>query len=51
MPLSLLFCHGWGFDAAFWNSLAALLPEYAQVRDDAGYFGNPAAPAPAAKEA
>jgi pimeloyl-[acyl-carrier protein] methyl ester esterase len=39
MPLSILFCHGWGFDAAFWEPLAAHLPEFAQVRDDAGYFG------------
>lgn len=42
MPLSLLFCHGWGFDAAFWDPLAALLPEFAQSRDEAGYFGEPA---------
>lgn len=46
MPLSLLFCHGWGLDAAAWDPLAALLPEFAQVRDDAGYFGSPAAPMP-----
>jgi len=46
MSLSLLFCHGWGFDAGFWDPLAALLPEFAQVRDDAGYFGAPAAPRP-----
>ena len=46
MSLSLLFCHGWGFDAAFWNPLAALLPEYAQARDDAGYFGQPEAVSP-----
>lgn len=39
MPLSLLFCHGWGLDAAMWDPLAALLPEFAQARDDAGYFG------------
>lgn len=48
MPLSLLFCHGWGLDAAAWDPLAALLPEFAQVRDDAGYFGSPAAPVPTA---
>ncbi|MBB4857488.1 pimeloyl-[acyl-carrier protein] methyl ester esterase [Novosphingobium chloroacetimidivorans] len=46
MPLSLLFCHGWGFDAAMWDPLAALLPEFAQVRDDAGYFGGSAAALP-----
>ena len=48
MSMSLLFCHGWGFDAAFWDALAAALPEFAQVRDDAGYFGAPAAPVPQA---
>jgi pimeloyl-[acyl-carrier protein] methyl ester esterase len=48
MPLSLLFCHGWGFDAGFWSPLAALLPEFAQVRDDAGYFGVASAPRPTA---
>lgn len=46
MPLSLLFCHGWGFDAFVWDPLAALLPDFAQARDDAGYFGAPAAPEP-----
>lgn len=44
MPLSLLFCHGWGFDAMAWDALAPLLPEFAQARNDAGYFGAPAAP-------
>jgi pimeloyl-[acyl-carrier protein] methyl ester esterase len=48
MPLNLLFCHGWGFDASFWDDLAALLPEFAQTRDDAGYFGAPSTPLPAA---
>ena len=48
MPLSLLFCHGWGFDARVWDALAALLPEFAHVRDDAGYFGEPCAPVPTA---
>lgn len=46
MPLSLIFYHGWGFDAAYWDALAALLPDYPQQRDDAGYFGAPAAPEP-----
>lgn len=45
MPLSLLFCHGWGFDARVWDALAADLAEFEQVRDDAGYFGDPASPA------
>jgi pimeloyl-[acyl-carrier protein] methyl ester esterase len=48
VPLSLLFCHGWGLDASAWDLLAAQLPEYEQARDDAGYFGSPAAPLPAA---
>lgn len=49
MPLSLLFCHGWAFDAAMWDALAALLPGFAQARDDAGYFGHPASPEPRAR--
>lgn len=40
-PLTLLFCHGWGFDASVWNDLAARLSEFEIVRDDAGYFGPP----------
>lgn len=46
MPLSLIFYHGWGFDASYWDALAALLPEYPQQRDDAGYFEAPATPEP-----
>ena len=46
MSLSLLFCHGWGFGPEIWNPLAALLPEFAHDRDDAGYFGAPVTPAP-----
>jgi pimeloyl-[acyl-carrier protein] methyl ester esterase len=49
MSLSLLFCHGWGFGPKIWNPLAALLPEYAHDRDDAGYFGAPVTPAPHAR--
>ncbi|MEW9856175.1 alpha/beta fold hydrolase [Novosphingobium sp. M1R2S20] len=44
MPLSLLFCHGWGFDAKMWDALAGALPEFAHVRDDSGYFGPTQAP-------
>ncbi|TYC87457.1 alpha/beta fold hydrolase [Novosphingobium sp. BW1] len=40
--MNLLFAHGWGFDASFWEPLAALLPEHAHVFDDRGYFGRPA---------
>jgi pimeloyl-[acyl-carrier protein] methyl ester esterase len=46
MPPSLIFYHGWGFDAGYWDALAALLPEYPQLRDDAGYFGSPVVPVP-----
>lgn len=46
MPLSLIFYHGWGFDAGYWDALAALLPDYPQQREDAGYFGPPQAPMP-----
>ena len=48
MPLSLLFCHGWAFTPAFWEPLAERLPELAQMRDNAGYFGPAAAPEPRA---
>lgn len=44
MSLNLLFCHGWGFDASFWDPLATLLPEFPQHRDDAGYFATPHTP-------
>ncbi|MET1754299.1 alpha/beta hydrolase [Novosphingobium sp. RD2P27] len=46
MSLGLLFCHGWGFDGTVWDALAGELAEFAQVRDDAGYFGVLAQPAP-----
>lgn len=35
----LLFLHGWGFDASFWDELAVLLPDWRSQRDDRGYFG------------
>lgn len=35
----LRFLHGWGFDAAFWEPLAALLREWPAAIDDRGYFG------------
>jgi pimeloyl-[acyl-carrier protein] methyl ester esterase len=40
--VKLLFVHGWGFDASFWDDLAARLDHFEQVRDDRGYFGSPA---------
>ena len=48
MPLSVLFYHGWGFNASFWEPLCSLLPEYAHQCDDAGYFGTPSSPEPTA---
>jgi pimeloyl-[acyl-carrier protein] methyl ester esterase len=40
----LLFVHGWGFDAAIWDRLVALLPECSSERTDRGYFGAPYEP-------
>lgn len=37
--------HGWGFDAGFWQPLAALLDDCRAVSDDRGYFGPPHEPA------
>ena len=37
--MNLLFVHGWGFDARFWEPLAAQLPDYAHTIGDRGYFG------------
>lgn len=42
--MKLLFAHGWGFDRQFWEPLAALLPQWAHVIDDRGYFGAPTTP-------
>lgn len=44
MDLGLVFYHGWGLDAHFWQPLAARLSQHAQVFFDAGYFGLPDAP-------
>ena len=41
--MKLLFAHGWGFDGAFWNALADLLPQWPRAIDDRGYFGAPVA--------
>lgn len=40
--MKLLFVHGWGFDASFWDALAARLDGYEHERDDRGYYGAPA---------
>lgn len=40
MSRPTLFClHGWGFDARFFDALAAALPDYALRRGDFGFFG------------
>lgn len=44
---TLLFVHGWAFDAAFWAPLAAALADWPQAVADAGYFGPAHTPAPA----
>ncbi|WP_260926666.1 alpha/beta fold hydrolase [Novosphingobium sp. 9] len=44
--MKLLFLHGWGFDASFWEPLRAALPEFAHEADDRGYFGDPHTLAP-----
>lgn len=41
---TLLFLHGWGFDASIWARLRAALPEFDAVAWDRGYFGTPTAP-------
>lgn len=43
---TLLFAHGWAFDATFWAPLAAALADWPQAVADAGYFGPPHTPAP-----
>ncbi|MCP1712078.1 pimeloyl-[acyl-carrier protein] methyl ester esterase [Kerstersia gyiorum] len=46
--LTLLFVHGWAFDASFWDEVRAHLtlhlPSYPQQVLDAGYFGAPVQP-------
>ncbi|HUY68731.1 MAG TPA: alpha/beta hydrolase [Alphaproteobacteria bacterium] len=39
MPVELVFIHGWGFDASFWDPLCELLPPFPQRRVDLGFFG------------
>lgn len=49
MPLAarptLLFVHGWAFDASVWAPLRAELADWPQAAADAGYFGAAHAPA------
>lgn len=37
--MKLVFIHGWGFDAGFWDGLLPLLPEFEQQRVDLGFYG------------
>lgn len=39
MTAPLLLVHGWGFDAAIWDALAALLPDRPILHAEAGYLG------------
>lgn len=43
---TLLFVHGWAYDAAFWTPLAAALGDWPQATFDAGYFGPARTPRP-----
>ncbi len=40
-PVTLLFAHGWGFDAGLWDALRAALAEWPSLAIDRGYFGAP----------
>lgn len=42
---TLLFVHGWAFDASVWTALRAELSDWPQAAADAGYFGPAQAPA------
>jgi pimeloyl-[acyl-carrier protein] methyl ester esterase len=41
---TLLFVHGWAFDASVWDRLRAELTDWPQAVTDAGYFGEPMRP-------
>lgn len=41
---TLVLVHGWGFDATFWEPLAAQLPDFATVTVDLGFTGRPDSP-------
>lgn len=41
---TLLFVHGWGFDASFWAPLAQRLPDFKREFVDLGFRGEPATP-------
>ena len=46
MPLTVLFIHGWGFDAGIWSEITHLLTDWPVLHFDRGYFGAPRAPSP-----
>jgi len=37
--MRLVFVHGWGFDATFWDGLSAALPDFPQARVELGFLG------------
>ncbi|HEY1382706.1 MAG TPA: alpha/beta hydrolase [Dongiaceae bacterium] len=37
----ILFVHGWGYDARFWDPLRERLRDFSSVALDFGYFGSP----------
>lgn len=41
---TLLFVHGWGFDASFWAPVAQRLPDFQREFVDLGFRGEPATP-------
>jgi pimeloyl-[acyl-carrier protein] methyl ester esterase len=41
---TLLFVHGWGFDASFWAPVAERLPDFRRAFVDLGFRGQPATP-------
>lgn len=44
MSLTLLFIHGWAFDASLWRDVAPRLASLRCVTADRGYFGEPVIP-------
>ncbi len=41
-PPTLVFAHGWGFDAGFWDALRARLQAWPQRALEFGYFSGSA---------
>lgn len=40
----VVFVHGWGFDASFWQPVAERLPDFAKSFVDLGFYGAPQRP-------